>query len=46
MEEVLNLNKIAASLLELAKLITLLIYVLHIASCIWFGVLLLFITQR
>ncbi|KAM3138474.1 hypothetical protein pb186bvf_009388 [Paramecium bursaria] len=38
MEEVLNLNKIAASLLELAKLITLLIYVLHIASCIWFGI--------
>ncbi|CAD8058871.1 unnamed protein product [Paramecium sonneborni] len=36
-EEVLNLNKIQAGFLELAKLITLLLYVLHISACIWIG---------
>ncbi|CAD8048639.1 unnamed protein product [Paramecium primaurelia] len=36
-EEVLNLNKIQAGFLELAKLITLLLYILHISACIWIG---------
>lgn len=36
-EEILNLNKIGASLLELMKLIILLIYILHLSTCIWYA---------
>ncbi|CAD8055062.1 unnamed protein product [Paramecium sonneborni] len=37
-EEVLNLTKVTASILELVKLIVFLIFILHVATCIWYGV--------
>ncbi|CAD8149984.1 unnamed protein product [Paramecium pentaurelia] len=37
-EEVLNLTKVTASILELVKLIIFLIFILHVATCIWYGV--------
>jgi hyperpolarization activated cyclic nucleotide-gated potassium channel 1 len=35
-EEVLNLSKIQSSVLELAKLILTVMFVLHLFSCLWF----------
>jgi hypothetical protein len=37
-EEVLNLSKKQTSILELAKLICLVVYILHLFSCLWFWV--------
>ena len=37
-EEVLNLSKPQSSMLELAKLIMAVMYVLHVFSCLWFWV--------